>query len=158
MTDAKTTSKRTRTAHKSPNVWTDEERAAMQESARERKAASRRSPGQERADGEQEVRAKIAEMPEPDRAMAERIHALVTDSAPDFVPRTYYGMPAYAKDGKVICFFQPASKFKVRYSTFGFQPDARVDDGEMWPVAFAVTKLTAEVEARIAELVKKAAD
>jgi uncharacterized protein YdhG (YjbR/CyaY superfamily) len=153
----KATSKRTRTASKSPNVWTDEERAAMQESARERKAASRRSPADERAEGEQEVRAKIAEMPEPDRAMAERIHALVTESAPAFVPRTYYGMPAYAKDGKVICFFQPASKFKVRYSTFGFQPDARVDDGEMWPVAFAVTKLTAGVEARIAELVKKAA-
>jgi uncharacterized protein YdhG (YjbR/CyaY superfamily) len=157
MTDAKTTSKRTRTARKSPNVWTDEERAAMQESARERKAASHRSLGEERAEGEQEVRAKIAEMPEPDRAMAERIHALVTDSAPDFVPRTYYGMPAYAKDGKVICFFQPASKFKVRYSTFGFQPDARVDDGEMWPVAFAVTKMTAGAEARIVELVKKAA-
>jgi uncharacterized protein YdhG (YjbR/CyaY superfamily) len=138
-------------------VWTDEERAAMQESARERKAASRRSPADERAEGEQEVRAKIAEMPEPDRAMAKRIHALVTNSAPDFVPRTYYGMPAYAKDGKVICFFQPASKFKVRYSTFGFQPDARIDDGEMWPVAFAVTKLTARVEARIVELVKKAA-
>jgi uncharacterized protein YdhG (YjbR/CyaY superfamily) len=157
MTDSKTTSKRTRTARKSPNVWTDEERAAMQESARERKAASHRSAGEERAEGEQEVRAKIAEMPEPDRAMAEQIHALVTDSAPDFVPRTYYGMPAYAKDGKVVCFFQPASKFKVRYSTFGFQPDARVDDGEMWPVAFAVTKMTAGVEARIAELVKKAA-
>jgi uncharacterized protein YdhG (YjbR/CyaY superfamily) len=156
MPDTKTTNKRTRTAGKSPNVWTDEERAAMQESARERKAASRRSPDDERAAGEQEVRAKIAEMPEPDRAMAARIHALVTDSAPDFVPRTYYGMPAYAKDGKVICFFQPKSKFKVRYSTFGFQPDARVDDGEMWPVAFAVTKLTAGVEARIAELVKKA--
>jgi uncharacterized protein YdhG (YjbR/CyaY superfamily) len=158
MPDTKATSKRTRAARKAaPNVWTDEERAAMQESARERKAASRLTPGEERAAGEQEVRAKIAEMPEPDRAMAERIHALVTDSAPDFLPRTYYGMPAYAKDGKVICFFQPASKFKVRYSTFGFQPDARVDDGEMWPVAFAVTKLTAGVEARIAELVKKAA-
>jgi len=157
MTDTKATSKRTRTTRKSPNVWTDEERAAMLESARERKAASHRSPGEERAEGEQALRAKIAEMPEPDRAMAERIHALVTDSAPDFVPRTYYGMPAYAKDGKVICFFQPASKFKVRYSTFGFQPDASVDDGEMWPVAFAVTKMTAGVEARIAELVKKAA-
>jgi uncharacterized protein YdhG (YjbR/CyaY superfamily) len=157
MTDKKAASKTTRTARKSPNVWSDEERAAMQESARERKAASRRSPDEERAAGEQEVRAKIAEMPEPDRAMAERIHALVTDSAPDFVPRTYYGMPAYAKDGKVICFFQAASKFKVRYATFGFQPDAKVDDGEMWPVAFAVTRLTARVEARIAELVKKAA-
>jgi uncharacterized protein YdhG (YjbR/CyaY superfamily) len=158
MPDTKTTRKRTRAAPKAAsNVWTDEERAAMQESARERKAASRRSPADERAAGEQEVRAKIAEMPEPDRAMAERIHVLVTESAPDFVPRTYYGMPAYAKDGKVICFFQPASKFKVRYSTFGFQPDARVDDGEMWPVAFAVTKLTAGVEAGIAKLVKKAA-
>jgi uncharacterized protein YdhG (YjbR/CyaY superfamily) len=158
MPDTKTTSKRTRAARKAaPNVWTDEERAAMQESARERKAASRRSPADERAAGEQEVRSKIAEMPEPDRAMAGRIHALVADSAPDFVPRTYYGMPAYAKDGKVICFFKPASKFKVRYATFEFQPDARVDDGEMWPVAFAVTKLTAGVEARIAKLAKKAA-
>ncbi len=143
-------------ARKSDNVFTDEERAAVQETARERKSRSRLSPEEEREAGEQEVQAKIAEMPEPDRAMAARIHALVTDSAPDFVPRTYYGMPAYAKDGKVICFFQPKSKFKVRYSTFGFQPDARVDDGEMWPVAFAVTKLTAGVEARIAELVKKA--
>jgi uncharacterized protein YdhG (YjbR/CyaY superfamily) len=143
-------------ARKSGNVWTEEERAAMQESARERKSRSRLSREDEREAGEQEVQAKIAEMPEPDRTMAERIHALVTASAPDFVPRTYYGMPAYAKDGKVVCFFQPKSKFKVRYSTFGFQPDARVDDGEMWPVAFAVTKLTAGVEARIAELVKKA--
>ena len=157
MADTKTTRKRASAARKSPNVWTDEERAAMQESAKERKAASRRGPGDERAEGEQELRAKIAEMPEPDRAMAERIHALVTESAPNFVPRTYYGMPAYAKDGKVICFFQPASKFKVRYSTFGFQPDARIDDDEMWPIAFAVTKLTDRVEARIAELVKKAA-
>ena len=129
----------------------------MQESARERKAASRRDPGDERAEGEQEVRAKIAEMPTPDREMGERIHALVTETAPILVPRTYYGMPAYAKDGKVICFFKPASKFKVRYSTFEFQPDARLDDGEMWPVSFAVTKLTAGVESRIAELVKKAA-
>ena len=156
MAKAKTTTKGTRAARSSPNVWTDEERAAMQESARERKAASRRGPADERAEGEEEVQAKIAEMPEPDRAMAKRLHALVTDSAPVLVPRTYYGMPAYAKDGKVICFFQPASKFKVRYSTFGFQPDARVDDGDMWPVAFAVTKLTAGVEARIAALVKKA--
>jgi uncharacterized protein YdhG (YjbR/CyaY superfamily) len=158
MPGTKSTTKRPSGARtKTANVWTDEERAAMQESARERKSQSRVSPEEEREAGEQEIQAKIAEMPEPDRAMAERIHALVTASAPDFVPRTYYGMPAYAKNGKVICFFQPASKFKVRYSTFGFQPDARVDDGEMWPVAFAVTKLTAAVEARIAELVKKAA-
>ena len=138
------------------NVWTDEERAAMQESARERKAASRRGKGDERAEGEREIREKIAEMTESDRAMAERIHALVTDSAPVLVPRTYYGMPAYAKDGKVICFFQPKAKFKVRYSTFGFQPEAAVDDGDMFPVAFAVMKLTPKVEARIVELVKKA--
>ena len=157
MPDTKATSKRTSSARKAPNVWTDEERAAMQEAARERKSASRRDPGEERAEGEQEVQTKIAGMPEPDRAMAQRLHELVTSSAPNLIPRTYYGMPAYAKDGKVICFFQAASKFKVRYSTFGFQPDARVDEGEMWPVAFAVTKLTAGVEARIVELVKKAA-
>jgi uncharacterized protein YdhG (YjbR/CyaY superfamily) len=138
-------------------VWTDEERAAMQESARERKAAARRDPAEERADGEREVREKIAQMPEPDRTVAQRIHALVTNSAPAFVPRTYYGMPAYAKDGKTICFFKPASKFKERYSTFGFEQAARIDDGAMWPVAFAVTELTADVEARIVELVKKAA-
>lgn len=157
MTATKSTTKRAGTASESDNVWTDEERAAVQATARERKSQSRLGPQQEREAGEQEVRAKIAEMPTPDREMGERIHALVTDSAPDLVPRTYYGMPAWAKDGKVICFFKPASKFKVRYATFEFQPDARVDDGEMWPVAFAVTKLSASVEARIAELVKKAA-
>jgi len=157
MPDTKATTKRTSTARKAPNVWTDEERAAMQESARERKAASRRSPADERAEGEREVRAKIAEMPEPDRDLAERIHELVTASAPSLAPRTYYGMPAYAKDGKTICFFKPASKFKERYATFGFETRAKLDDGEMWPVAFAVRKLTAGVEARIAELVKKAA-
>ncbi|MBI3747421.1 MAG: hypothetical protein HY262_01015 [Chloroflexi bacterium] len=143
----------TRTAAK---TWTDEERAAMQESVRERKAASRRDPADERAEGEHDVRARIADMPQADRVMAERIHELVTTTAPSLVPRTYYGMPAYAKDGKVICFFKPASKFKVRYSTFEFQPDARIDDGEMWPVAFAVIELTARAEAKIAELVKRA--
>ena len=154
MAETKTT--KGASARKSSNVWSDVERAAMQESARERRKAARLAPEQERAYGEREVLAKIAEMPDPDRGMAERIHALVMASAPILMPRTYYGMPAYAKDGKVICFFQAASKFKVRYSTFGFQPDAKVDDGEMWPVAFAVTKLTAGVEGRIAELVKKA--
>lgn len=156
MPQRKTSTKRTSTARKSGNIWTDEERAAMQESARERKVASRRSPDEERAEGEREVLEKIAEMPETDRVMAERIHALVATSAPSLVPRTYYGMPAYAKDGKVICFFQPASKFKVRYSTFGFQPDAGLDDGAMWPIAFALTKLTAAGEAKIAALVKEA--
>ena len=157
MAATKTTTKRAGSGGKSANVWTDEERAAMQESARERKTAARRDPAEERAAGEAEIRAKIAEMNESERAMAERIHALVTANAPAFMPRTYYGMPAYARDGKVICFFQPASKFKVRYSTFGFQPDAKIDAGEMWPVAFALTALTPAAEARIVELVKKAA-
>jgi uncharacterized protein YdhG (YjbR/CyaY superfamily) len=138
------------------DVWTDEERAAMQESARERKAASKKGKGDERADGEREIQAKIAEMPDGERAMAERLHALISEAAPVLVPRTYYGMPAYGKGGKVICFFQPATKFKVRYSTFGFQPDARIDDGEMWPVAFALTKLTPKVEEQIVALVKRA--
>jgi uncharacterized protein YdhG (YjbR/CyaY superfamily) len=137
-------------------VWTDEERAAMQESARERKAASRRGSADERAEGEREVQAKIAELPADERAIAARVHEIVTEAAPSLVPRTYYGMPAYAKGGKVICFFQSPSKFKVRYATFGFQPDARIDDGEMWPIAFAVTALTPAVERRMADLVKKA--
>jgi uncharacterized protein YdhG (YjbR/CyaY superfamily) len=153
---AQKSSRSTTTARKSDNVWTDEERAAMQESARERKAASRRDPAAERAEGEKEVLAKIAELREPERSMAERLHAIVTTSAPSLVPRTYYGMPAYAKDGKVICFFQAASKFKVRYSTFGFQPDAKLDEGAMWPVAFALPDLTSADEKRIAALVKKA--
>jgi uncharacterized protein YdhG (YjbR/CyaY superfamily) len=142
---------------KKANIWSDVERAAMQESARERKAAAKLNPAEERAAGEAEVRAKIEDMPPDERAMAERIHDLVTKAAPAFVPRTYYGMPAYSRDGKVICFLQTKSKFKVRYSTFGFQPDAVIDDGEMWPVAFAVTKLTPAAEARIVQLVKKAA-
>lgn len=141
---------------KSENVFTSEERAAVQETARERKSQSRRSPEEEREAGEQEVRAKIAGMPAPDREMGKRIHAIVSKAAPVLVPRTYYGMPAWAKDGKVICFFKPASKFKVRYATFEFQADASLDDGDMWPVSFAVDKLTSGVEARIAELVKKA--
>ena len=157
MAATKTSGGTSRAGKASTNVWTDEERAAMQESARERKAASRRDPAEERAEGEAEVRAKIEEMPPDERVMAERIHELVTGAAPSLTPRTYYGMPAYAKDGKVICFLQTKSKFKVRYSTFGFQPDARIDDGEMWPVAFAVDQLTPRAEARLVELVKKAA-
>ena len=137
-------------------VWTEEEQAAIQESARERKKQAKLTPEQEREVGEQEVQAKIAEMPEPDHTMAARIHALVSGAAPDLVPRTYYGMPAYAKDGKTICFFQPASKFKVRYSTFGFQPEARIDDGELFPTSFAVLELTPAAEKRLVELVKKA--
>ena len=156
MPATKTTAKKP-AARKTENIWSDVERAAMKESARERKAAARLNPADERAAGEVEIRAKIEDMPPDDRAMAQRIHELVMKAAPSFVPRTYYGMPAYSRDGKVICFFQAKSKFKVRYSTFGFQPDARIDDGEMWPVAFAVTKLTPSAEARIVELVKKAA-
>jgi len=150
------TKKRT-SARNSDNVFTDEERAAVKETARERKSQSRLSPEEEREAGEKEVQAKIAGMPAPDREMGKRIHALVTKAAPALVPRTYYGMPAWAKDGKVICFFKPASKFKVRYATFEFQADASLDDGDMWPVSFAVDKLTSGVETRIAELVKKAA-
>jgi len=157
MADTKTGTKRTGTPGTSAQVWTDEERAAMQESARERKAASRRGPVDERAEGERDIREKIAQMPSPDREMAERIHDLVTASAPELTPRTYYGMPAYAKAGKTVCFFKPASKFKERYSTFGFEQAASIDDGEMWPVAFALTGLTPRAEARIAELVKRAA-
>ena len=130
--------------------FTAEERAAMQERAREAKAAS------SKADGLNDLHAKIAEMPEPDRSMAERVHAIVMAAAPNLAPKTWYGMPAYAKDGKLICFFQAASKFKVRYATFGFQPDAKVDDGSMWPIAYALTELTTVDEARIADLVKKA--
>jgi uncharacterized protein YdhG (YjbR/CyaY superfamily) len=156
MTATKRSTAKSGAAGQAATVWTEEERAAMQEIARERKATSRRGSVDERAEGEREVLAKIAEMPTADRVMAERIHELVTTTAPSLVPRTYYGMPAYARDGKVICFFQAASKFKVRYSTFGFQPDAPIDDGEMWPVAFAVTELTPRSEAQIAELVKKA--
>ena len=124
----------------------------MKERAREAKAAS------SKADGLNDLLAKIAEMPEPDRSLAERVHAIVIGAVPDLAPRTWYGMPAYAKDGKTICFFQAASKFKVRYATFGFQPDANVDDGSMWPVAYALTELTPADETRIAELVKKAVD
>jgi uncharacterized protein YdhG (YjbR/CyaY superfamily) len=156
MATTKTNTAKSGSKKSSTNVWTDEERAAMQESARERKTASKRDPATERAEGEAEVKAKIAEMPPEERAMAERIHKIVASAAPSLVPRTYYGMPAYAKDGKVILFFQGKSKFKVRYSTLGFQPDARIDDGEMWPVAFAVTELTPASEKRITELVKKA--
>jgi uncharacterized protein YdhG (YjbR/CyaY superfamily) len=131
--------------------FTKEERAAMKERAKELKAAA------DREAGESDLLAKIAEMPDADRVMAERIHAIVKASAPDLAPRTWYGQPAYAdKDGKVVCFFQPASKFNTRYSTLGFNDSAHLDDGVMWPVAFALKELNAAEEAKIAELVKKA--
>ena len=155
MTDAKTPTRRTGSAA-SRKMWTDEERAAMREGARERKTAPRAGSPEEREQGELDVQAKIAAMPDHDRALGKRVHELVLASAPDLVPKMYYGMPAYAKDGKVICFFKPASKFKVRYATFEFQADARLDDGAMWPVSFALTELTAAEEALIQALVKKA--
>jgi uncharacterized protein YdhG (YjbR/CyaY superfamily) len=143
----------TKTGKKSGG-FTAEERAAMQERAREMKAEARAN--RDRADGERDVLARIAEMTEPDRSMAERIHAVIKANAPDLAPKTWYGMPAYAKDGKVICFFQAASKFNTRYATLGFQHDATLDEGAMWPVAFALMELTAAEEARISALVKQA--
>jgi uncharacterized protein YdhG (YjbR/CyaY superfamily) len=139
-------------AKKASQTFTDEERAAMRERAKERKAASRGS----KADGESDVLAKIAEMGEPDRVMAERVHAIVKASAPDLSPRTWYGMPAYAKDDKVVCFFQSGEKFKARYATLGFSDKANLDEGAMWPTSFALKGLTAAEEARIGELVKQA--
>jgi uncharacterized protein YdhG (YjbR/CyaY superfamily) len=141
---------------KTRGSFSAEERAAMNERAREVKAEARRGKGRARADGEADVRAKIAEMPRGDRIIAERIHALVEESAPELVPRTWYGMPAYARDGKVVCFFQSSQKFKVRYSTLGFNDAAKLDDGNMWPTSFALTRLTAADEAKIRKLIKKA--
>jgi uncharacterized protein YdhG (YjbR/CyaY superfamily) len=135
---------------------TDEERAAMKEHVQELKAAARRGPLAHEADGESDVLAKIADMPEPERAMAERLHAIIRASAPALSPKTWYGMPAYAKDGNVVCFFQSAQKFKTRYAMFGFSDKAKLDEGAMWPTAFALKELTAAEEARIGALVKKA--
>ena len=150
--------KSTTASNKRSTGFTDEERAAMKERARELKADARRGSRakKDKADGESDVLAKIAELPEPDRAMANRLHAIVKAGAPALSPRTWYGMPAYAKDGKVVCFFQSAQKFKTRYATFGFSDTANLDEGAMWPTAFALKKLTATEEARISALVKKA--
>jgi uncharacterized protein YdhG (YjbR/CyaY superfamily) len=148
MADTKKSAKPTTATDKSSEEWTDEERAAMKERARELKTG--------KADGERAVLAKIAELPEADRAMAERLHAIIKANAPDLSPRTWYGQPAYAKDGKVVCFFQPADKFNSRYATFGFNDVANLDDGAMWPTSFALTELTADDEARIGALVRKA--
>ena len=160
MAATKKTTERSTSTAKSYDGFTEDERAAMKERGQELKKAARRGSGTAGKDGESDVLAKISEMDGPDREMAERIHAIVTEAVPSLAPKTYYGMPAYArdgKDGKVICFFKPKSKFKVRYSTFGFQPDASLDEGEMWPTEFAVIELTKAAEARIADLVKKAA-
>jgi uncharacterized protein YdhG (YjbR/CyaY superfamily) len=134
--------------------FTPEERAAMKERARELKAEARANKN--KADGESDVLAKIAEMPGPDRAMAKRLHAIIKASAPDLSPKTWYGMPAYAKDGKVVCFFQSAQKFNSRYATFGFSDAANLDEGAMWPTSFALKELTAAEEERVGALVKKA--
>jgi uncharacterized protein YdhG (YjbR/CyaY superfamily) len=146
----------TRKSGKTYDGFTDEERGAMKERAQELKTEARRGSRAKKADGESELLAKIAEMQEPDRALAERLHAVIRTSAPALSPTTWYGMPAYAKDGKVVCFFQPAKKFKSRYATFGFNDPANLDDGTMWPTAYALTELTADDEARIGALVKRA--
>jgi uncharacterized protein YdhG (YjbR/CyaY superfamily) len=153
----KSTEGATATGKKSEG-FTDEERAAMKERARELKAEARRSPRakKDKADGESDVLAKIAEMPEPDRAMAERLHEIIKASAPALSPKTWYGMPAYAKDGKVVCFFQSAQKFNSRYATLGFSDKANLDEGAMWPTSFALKELTAAEEAKISALVKRA--
>ncbi len=155
MKDSQKPAKST-TAKKRHEGFTDEERAAMKERVQEMKAAARRGPRADKADGESAVLAKIAEMPEPDRAMGKRLHAVIKASAPALSPRLWYGMPAYARDGKVVCFFQSAQKFKTRYATVGFSDEANLDEGAMWPTAFALTNLTAADEARIGALVKKA--
>ena len=144
------------TTDKASKGFTDEERLAMKERVQELKAAARRGPRADKADGESAVLAKIAAMPTPDRTMGERLHAIIKASAPELSPKLWYGMPAYAKDDKVVCFFQSAQKFKTRYATFGFSDKANLDEGAMWPTAFALKELTAAEEARIGALVKKA--
>jgi uncharacterized protein YdhG (YjbR/CyaY superfamily) len=158
MKDPQKSAKSTTATDKTSEGWTDEERGAMKERAKELKAEARRGArvDKDKADGERAVLAKIAEMPEPDRALAERLHAIIKASAPALSPKTWYGMPAYAKDGEVVCYFTSADKFKSRYATFGFNDAANLDEGAMWPTSFALTELTAADEARIAALVKKA--
>jgi uncharacterized protein YdhG (YjbR/CyaY superfamily) len=151
MSAGKTTQKSAKRAGKTSETFTDDEKAAMRERAKELKAARGG-----KTDGESDVLAKIAEMPDSDRAMAERLHAIVTAAAPELSPRTWYGMPAYARDGQVVCFFQSAHKFKSRYATIGFSDKANLDEGHMWPTSFALKELTAADEARIGALVKQA--
>ena len=150
---AKKATKRAATGNKAAKGFTEDERAAMKERVRELNAAKR---GSSKSDDEEVVLAKLAEMPTPDRKIGERIHALIKANAPELAPRTWYGMPAYSRDGEVVCFFQGATKFKTRYCTLGFSDKAKLDDGEMWSTAFAVKKLTAAEEARIVALIKQA--
>jgi uncharacterized protein YdhG (YjbR/CyaY superfamily) len=154
--ETKKSARSTTATSKKSSGFTGEERAAMKERARELKAEASRGPRADRVDPESDVLAKIAEMPEPDRALARRLHAIIKTSAPVLSPKTWYGMPAYARDGKVVCFFQSAQKFKSRYATFGFSDEANLDEGAMWPTSFALKELTAAEEARIGALVKKA--
>ena len=153
-TDKKISARSSMGSEKASQGFTAEEKAAMKERAKELKAQAR--AGKDREAGENAVLEKIAEMPEPDRSIAERIHAIVKANAPDLLPRTWYGMPAYTRDGKVVCFFQAASKFDARYATFGFNDSANLDEGAMWPISFALKELTPAVEGKIGELVKKA--
>ena len=158
MTESNRPAKSTTAINRKSKGFTDEERAAMKEHVQELKAEARRGPRtkKEKADEESAVLAKIAEMPEPDRTLGERLHAIIKASAPALAPRLWYGMPAYAKGGKVVCFFQSGQKFNTRYATLGFSDAAKLDEGAMWPVAFALVRLTAAEEARIAALAKKA--
>jgi hypothetical protein len=156
MKDTQKSARSTTAIEKRFEGFTAEERAAMKDRVQEQRVAARRGPRADEADGESAVLAKIAEMPKSDRAMGERLHAVITASAPALSPRLWYGMPAYAKDGKVVCHFQSAQKFKTRYATFGFSDEANLDEGAMWPTAFALMELTAADEARIGALVKKA--
>jgi uncharacterized protein YdhG (YjbR/CyaY superfamily) len=151
---AQKSAKSTTASDETSKGFTAEERAAMKERAKELKAEARAN--KDKAQGESDLLAKIAEMPEPDRTMAERLHAIITANAPALSPKTWYGMPAYARDGKVVCYFTAASKFNSRYATLGFNDDANLDDGAMWPTSFALTALTPDTEARIGALVKKA--
>ena len=157
MNDARKSAESTTAKDKTYEGFTEEERDAMKQRAKELKSAGRRGSRADKADGESEVLAKIAEMQEPDRVMGERLHALIKASAPDLTPRLWYGMPAYAKGGKIVCHFQPAQKFKTRYATLGFSDTANLDEGAMWPTSYALTELTAADEARIGALVQKAA-
>ncbi|MFD3328785.1 iron chaperone [Streptomyces sp. NPDC058701] len=156
MTHEKAPAERTGAAGETYDGFTEEERGAMKDRAKELKTAARRGPRAAKADGEGEVLAKIAEMPEADRVLAERLHAIVRASAPGLAPKLWYGMPAYADNGKVVCFFQSAQKFKTRYATLGFSDLARLDEGTLWPTAFALTELTAADEERIGALIAKA--
>ena len=154
MTETKNAAKRTEAAARGSKGFTADEKAAMRERARELKAESRANAT--RAEGERDLLAKIGEMPPPDRKMAERLHGIITAAAPQLAPKTWYGMPAYTRDGKIVCFFKAASKFDSRYATFGFEENAKLDEGAMWATSWALTKLTSADESKIAALVKKA--